>query len=148
MVIGLSGLPGAVASCRIALPLDVTRMVMWVESPITVPSQEPARVFISSNAFCASDCGPDVFGFGIGISCADATTVAATKMIRSVSFRIWFSFSIGNTLNVSAVETNAHDATYQEHDLGLQGVNWRCLIRRLNLSGIDFSLCPSLAATD
>src|SRR6266566_3234364 len=110
MVIGLSGLPGPVASCRIALPLEVTRIVMCVERPIILPSQEPARVFSFSNAFCASDCGPDVFG--IGISCGNTTAAAATRMIRSVSFRIGSPFSSTvNTHKLSMAETNEHDAT-------------------------------------
>src|SRR5712692_1339753 len=131
MVIGLSGLPGPVASCRIALPLEVTRIVMCVERPIILPSQEPARVFIISNAFRASDCGPDVFGIGIGISCGNTTAAAATRMIRSVSVRIGSPFSSKvNTRKLSMAETNEHDATYQEHDRRLQGPSNRCLTRR------------------
>src|SRR5216684_3930600 len=139
MVIGLSGLPGPVASCRIALPLEVTRIVMCVDIPTILPSQEPARVLSFSNASCASDCGPDVFG--IGISCGNTTAAAATRMIRSVSVRIGSPFSSRvNTRKLSMAETNEHDASYQEHDRRLQGA--RCLIRQLpDLSGIDFSLC-------
>src|SRR5438874_8732567 len=78
-----------------ALPLDVTRMVACRDMPITLPCQVPARVFIFSNAFCASDCGPDVFGIGICICCGNATAAVATRMIRIVSLRIgspleWF----------------------------------------------------------
>src|SRR6266849_4011261 len=126
-----------------ALPLDVTRMVVCTDMPITLPCQEPARVFSFSNAFCASDCGPDVFGAGIFISCGNTTAAAATRMIRSVSFRIGSPFSSTvSTHNLSMAETNAHDATYQEHDRRLQGASDRCLTRRLpDLSGIDFSLC-------
>src|SRR5260370_33725489 len=121
MVIGLSGLPGPVASCRSAFPVEVTRIVICVDIPITLPSQEPARVLIFSNAFCASDWGPDVFGIGIGISCGNTTAAAATRMIRSVSVRIGSPFSSRvNTRKLSMAETNEHDATYQEHDSRLQ----------------------------
>src|SRR5438132_3985906 len=70
-----------------ALPLDVTRMVACTDMPITLPCQEPARVFSFSKAFCASDWTLAVFGIGMGISCAD-TKVAAASIIRIVSFRI------------------------------------------------------------
>src|SRR5712692_7284424 len=134
MVIGLSGLPGPVASCRIALPLEVTRIVMCVDMPTILPSQEPAIVFIISNAFCASDCGPDVFGAGIFISCGNATAAVATRIIRIriVSFRIGAPFSSTvSTHKLSIRETNEHDATYQGHDRRLQGAINRCLTRRL-----------------
>src|SRR6266852_9139103 len=126
-----------------ALPLDVTRMVVCTDMPITLPCQEPARVFSFSNAFCASDCGPAVFGIGIRISCGNTTVVAAMSIIRIVSFRIGSPFSSTvSTHNLSVAETNGHDASYQEHDRRLQGRTNRCLTRRLpNLSGIDFSLC-------
>src|SRR6266481_6737230 len=75
-----------------ALPLDVTRMVVCTGMPITLPCQVPARVFSFSNAFCASDCGPDVFGIGICICCDNATAAVATRMIRIVSFRIGSPF--------------------------------------------------------
>src|SRR5437870_9539847 len=93
MVIGLSFMPLEVPSRRIALPLDVTRIVICTGMPMMLPSQEPARVLSVSKAFCASDCGPDVFG--IGICCGNAMAAVATRMIRSVSFRIgspleWF----------------------------------------------------------
>src|SRR5437868_12424392 len=79
----------------IALPLDVTRIVICTGMSMKLPCQEPARVFSFSNAFCASDCGPDVFGIGIGICCGNATAAVATRIIRSVTFRIgspleWF----------------------------------------------------------
>src|SRR5216683_209362 len=124
-----------------ALPLDVTRMVACTDMPITLPCQEPARVFSFSKAFCASDWALAVFGIGIGISCGNTTAAAATRMIRSVSVRIGSPFSSGvNTRKLSMAETNEHYATYQEHDRRLQGA--RCLIRQLpDLSGIDFSLC-------
>src|SRR5713101_3840712 len=75
-----------------ALPLDVTRMVACTDMPITLPCQEPARVFSFSKAFCASDWALDVFGIGIRISCGNTTAAAATRMIRSVSFRIGSPF--------------------------------------------------------
>src|SRR5216684_5299840 len=126
-----------------ALPLDVTRMVACTDMPITLPCQEPARVFSFSKAFCASDWALAVFGIGIGISCGNTTAAAATRMIRSVSVRIGSPFSSTvNTRKLSMAETNEHDATYQEHDRRLQGPSHRCLTRRLpDLSGIDFSLC-------
>src|SRR6266404_1339665 len=70
-------------------------MVIFMGMPMKLPCQEPARVLSFSNAFCASDCGPDVFGIGICICCDNATAAVATRMIRIVSFRIgspleWF----------------------------------------------------------
>src|SRR5258708_32631115 len=62
--------------------------------------------------FSASDCAGAVFGD----SCASATLVVSTKMIRIVSFRIGSPYSIVSTLNLSLAETNGHDATYQEQD--------------------------------
>src|SRR6266446_10778280 len=110
-----------------ALPLDVTRMVVCTGMPITLPCQVPARLFSFSNAFCASDCAPAVFGIGIRISCGNTTVAAAMSIIRIVSFRIGSPFSSTvNTLNLSMAETNEHDATYQEHDRRLQGPSNRC----------------------
>src|SRR6266705_146564 len=115
-----------------ALPLDVTRMVACTDMPITLPCQEPARVFSFSKAFCASDCAPAVFGIGIPISCGNTTVAAAMSIIRIVSFRIGSPFSSTvSTHNLSMAETNGHDATYQEHDCRLQGVDSRCLTPRL-----------------
>src|SRR6267142_1261428 len=92
MVIGLSFMALEVPSRRIALPLDVTRIVSCTGMPNTLPCQEPARVFIFSKAFCASDCGLDGFGIGICICCGNATAAVATRMIRIVSFRIGSPF--------------------------------------------------------
>src|SRR6267143_4489399 len=114
-----------------ALPLDVTRMVVCTGMPITVPCQVPARLFSFSNAFCASDCAPAVFGIGICISCGNTTTAVTTRMIRIVSFRIGSPFhSMVSTLNLSMRETNEHDAPYKEHDRRLQGAQNKCLTRR------------------
>ena len=64
--------PGKCVSKGLGVMVDVdhgvTRLVMCVERPTILPSQEPAIVFIISNAFCASDCGPEVLGAGIFIS--------------------------------------------------------------------------------
>src|SRR6266542_6385948 len=107
-----------------ALPLDVTRMVACTDMPITLPCQEPARVFSFSKAFCASDCAPAVFGIGMGISCADTTVATAMSIIRIVSFRIGSPFSSTvSTHNLSMVETNGHALTYQKHVRMLQGAN-------------------------
>src|SRR6266851_4524489 len=111
-----------------ALPLDVTRMVVCTDMPITLPCQEPASVFSFSNAFCASDWALAVFGIGIRISCGNTTVVAAMSMIRIVSFRIGSPFSSTvSTHNLSMAETNGHDATYQEHDRRLQGASDSCV---------------------
>src|SRR2546423_11934602 len=65
MVIGSSGRPPPVISCRSALPIDVTRSVTCMSFPSisacggtveTLPSQVPARALSLSKDFCASDC--------------------------------------------------------------------------------------------
>src|SRR6059058_2929110 len=65
MVIGSSGRPPPVISCRSALPIDVTRRVTCMDLPsisacggtvATLPSHVPARVLSLSKDFCASDC--------------------------------------------------------------------------------------------
>src|SRR5882724_4175144 len=94
MVIGLSFMALEVPSRRIALPLDVTRIVICTGMPMMIPSQEPARVLSFSKAFCASDCEPDVFG--IGICCGNATAAVAIRMIRIASLRIGFLLYLWN----------------------------------------------------
>src|SRR5215472_16412890 len=65
MVIGSSCLPSIFISCTTALPMEVTRRESCACLPLAVgstgmvvrkPSQEPDRVLIVSNDFCASDC--------------------------------------------------------------------------------------------
>src|SRR5271167_786841 len=65
MVIGSSGLPAPVISCMSALPMEVTRSETCMSLPsisaccgtvVTLPSHEPAKVFILSKDCCASDC--------------------------------------------------------------------------------------------
>src|SRR6266542_3135157 len=65
MVIGSSGLPAPVISCRSALPIDVTRRVTCMSLPSisgcggmveTLPSHVPARALRSPKDFLASDC--------------------------------------------------------------------------------------------
>src|SRR5438045_2793058 len=65
MVIGSSGRPPPVISCRSALPIDVTRRVTCMDLPsisacggtvATLPSHVPARALSLSKDFCASDC--------------------------------------------------------------------------------------------
>src|SRR5215216_4110022 len=84
--------PSPVASCRIAVPLDARRIVTLTDMPITVPCQEPVRVFSFSKAFFASDCALADFGW---LSWAMTMVAVASRQIRSVGIFVRMSIFIG-----------------------------------------------------
>src|SRR5260370_24382161 len=86
MVIGSSGRPAPVISWMSALPMDVTRSETCVSLPsmsacggtdVTGPSHQPARVFILSKDFCASDFFSSVWAKTLGET--HITTTDSTK---------------------------------------------------------------------
>src|SRR5579864_3054028 len=110
---GSSGLPCSLISCMSTFPKDVTRNVMCADLPctsdggvvVTVPSQEPARLFMVAKEFCAWD-GTEATEDFCASGCAKATVDSDIRTTDSTKLRdfmfhspqeahLFFAFELG-----------------------------------------------------